>query len=313
MIRKHLVIGVWLLGLSLTGCATYERRPLELERYVENWSNREISVDSTREYAETLAHGEEDVPYDPSDGLSLAEAEAVALVFNPRLRLARAQAEVPLASARQAGWWPDPEFEAKVMRFVNRGSRTKFRFDGASFGGVNTGIVANGGSTDGVEMTSPGYRRVEGDYIDDPWIVTASLSITIPVSGRLAVEQDWTWAEYAVSWRRILISEWELLTRLRARWLEWSTTRERIEVLGAFVEQLGAVLLIAQFDQAASVRPLYGFGMCVVRISMIVGLAGIARPLRRVAAHQAGHGGRGKYDHTDHKHLHYSFLHNRLL
>jgi outer membrane protein TolC len=238
--------------LVLTGCATYERRALELEQYVEDWSHRQISVDSTSEYAETLADGEENVPYDPSDGLSLAEAEAVALVFNPQLRLARAQAEVPLASARQAGWWPDPEFEAKVQRFVNRGSRTKFRFDGGSFGGVNTGIVGgNGGSANGMEMTPPGFRRVQGDYIDDPWIVSASLSITIPISGRLAVEQDWSWAEYAVSWRRILISEWELLTRLRAKWLEWSTTRERIEVVGAFVEQLGTVATMTERLAAA--------------------------------------------------------------
>ena len=238
--------------LVLAGCATYERQPLELEQYAENWPLREISVDSIREYAETLADGEENVPYDPSDGLSLAEAEAVALVFNPQLRLARAQAEVPLASAREAGWWPDPEFEAEVLRFANRGSRTKFRFDGPSFDGVNTGIIgASGLSVDGLDITPPGYRRVKGDFIDDPWIVGASLSITIPISGRLAVEQDWAWAEYAASWRRILISEWELLTRLRAMWLDWSTTHKRIEVIEAFVEQLGTVATMTERLAAA--------------------------------------------------------------
>ena len=238
--------------LVLMGCATYDRRPLELEQYVEDWSLREIGVDSIREYAETLADGEENVPYDSSDGLSLAEAEAVALVFNPQLRLARAQAEVPLASAREAGWWPDPEFEAKVMRFASRGARTRFRFDGPSFDGVNTGIIGTSGlSADGLEITPPAYRRGGGDFIDDPWIVGASLSITIPISGRLAVEQDWAWAEYAASWRRILISEWQLLTRLRAAWLEWSTTRERIEVIKAFVEQLGTVATITERLAAA--------------------------------------------------------------
>lgn len=238
--------------LVLTGCATYERRPLEPEQYAENWPLREISVDSIREYAETLADGEESVPYDPSDGLSLAEAEAVALVFNPQLRLARAQAEVPLASAREAGWWPDPEFEAKVQRFADRGARTRFRFDGPSFDGANAGIVgANGLSADGLETTPPGFRRTGGEFIDDPWIVSASLSITIPISGRLAIEQDWAWAEYAASWRRILISEWELLTRLRAAWLEWSTTHERIEVIRAFVEQLGAAATMTERLAAA--------------------------------------------------------------
>lgn len=233
--------------LLLAGCATYERQPLELQQYTESWLLRELSSDSVREYAETLADGEENVPYDPSDGLSLMEAEAVALVFNPQLRLARAQAEVPLASAREAGWWPDPEFEAKVMRFANRGARPKFRFNKPSFNGVNTGIIGtNGLSTNGLETTPPGYRRGAGDFIEDPWIVSASLSITIPISGRLAVEQDWAWAEYAASWRRILISEWELLTRLRSAWLEWSTTHERIEVIKAFVEQLGAVATMTE-------------------------------------------------------------------
>ena len=93
--RRFLTLPVSLLVLM--GCATYERRPLELEQYVRDWSLREISVDSIRKYAATLADSEENVPYDPSDGLSLVEAEAIALVFNPQLRLARAQAEVPLA------------------------------------------------------------------------------------------------------------------------------------------------------------------------------------------------------------------------
>jgi len=238
--------------LCLTGCATYERRPLGLEQYAGNWPLRDINADSIREYAETLAHDEENVPYDSSDGLSLMEAEAVALVFNPRLRLARARAEVPLASAREAGWWPDPEFEANVMRFASRGSKGRFRFDGPSFDGVNSGIIgANGLSANGLETTPPGFRRSEGDFIDEPWIIGASLSITIPISGRLAVEQDWAWAEYAASWRRILVSEWELLTHLRAAWLKWSTTRERIDFIKVFIEQLDAVATMTERLAAA--------------------------------------------------------------
>jgi cobalt-zinc-cadmium efflux system outer membrane protein len=231
----------------LAGCATYERHPLDLEQYAQAWLQRDIDVKTVHAFAETLAAGMDcQTPYDPADGLSLAEAEAVALVFNPQLRLARAQADVPLASARQAGWWPDPEFEAEVMRFANRGSPSRFRFDGPSFDGINTGLIGtNGLSSSGLEITPPGYRRADGDFIDDPWIVGASLSITIPISGRLAVEQDWAWAEYRASWRRVLILEWELLTRLRAAWLEWSTTSERIVVVTEYIEQLATVASIA--------------------------------------------------------------------
>jgi cobalt-zinc-cadmium efflux system outer membrane protein len=231
----------------LAGCAAYERRPLELGQYADAWRARDIDVETVHAFAEALvADVDDQAPYDPVDGLSLPEAEAVALVFNPQLRLARARAEVPLASAREAGWWPDAEFEAEVMRFVNRGSPSRFEFDGPSFHGVNSGIIgANGPSPGGLEFTPPGYRRVEGDFIDDPWIVGASLSITIPISGRLAVEQDWAWAAYRASWRHILISEWELLIRLRAAWLEWSTTNERIGVVTAYIEQLATVASVA--------------------------------------------------------------------
>jgi len=238
--------------LVIAGCTTYQRQPLELEQYAEDWPLRELSADSIRDCADALTDGEQDVRYDPSDGLSLAEAEAVALVFNPQLRLARAQAYVPLASAQEAGWWPDPKFQAQVKRFANRGSRKKFRFSGASFDGVNTGIIdANGLSADGLETTSPGFRRTSGEFIDDPWIVSASLSITIPISGRLAVEKDQALAEYSASWRQILISEWELLTGLRAAWLEWSTTHERIKVIKAFVEQFEAAAMMTERLAAA--------------------------------------------------------------
>lgn len=245
----------WPLALSavllvLVGCATYERRPIELEQYAETWGLRDINVDSIREYAELLADSEDNSHYDPSDGLSLAEAEAVALVFNPQLRLARAQANVPLASAREAGWWPDPKFEAAVKRFASRGSKGRLRLDGPSIDGVN-GFGANG-----LETTPPGIRPSQGDFIDDPWIVNASLSITIPISGRLAVEQDWAWAEYRASWRRILISEWQLLTQLRTTWLAWSTACERITVIQAFIEQLKLVTTMTeQLAAAGELKP----------------------------------------------------------
>jgi outer membrane protein TolC len=254
--------------LVLPGCATYERRPLELDQYAKKWAVREIDGPTVRAFADTLADDEEEAPYDPSDGLSLAEAEAVALVFNPELRLLRARAEVPLAGARESGWWPDPEFEAEVLRFANRGSRSKFKFDKGSLDGINPGVLAPGGlSADGLETSPPGYRRVDGDYIDDPWIIGAGLSITIPISGRLAVEQDWAWAEYNASWRQILIAEWELLTRLRAAWFAWSTTLEQIEVVNGYVEQLGGVATIT--ERLASTGELNSTDARLLRVELL--------------------------------------------
>ena len=236
----------------ISGCATYESRPLELNEYVDRWPARDIADETVEAYARQLVSDEQDAPYDASDGLSVTEAEAVALVFNPKLRLARAQAKVPLASAVEAGWWPDPQFQAQVLRFTHRGADSRFRFDGPSINGVNTGVV----SGNGVEVTPPGIRRVGGEFIDDPWIIGGSLNVTIPISGRLAVEQDWSWAMYRASWRQILIAEWDVLTQLRAAWLEWSVTRGRLTVVSEYLEQLGAVARIAnRLADAGELKP----------------------------------------------------------
>jgi outer membrane protein TolC len=217
----------------LAGCAQYRRQPLTLDRYAEDWMAQEIDVESVRQFSARLADTEQAETFNANDGLSLAEAEAVALMLNPHLRVARAQAEVPLAGAREAGWWPDPEFQAQVLRYLDRGRKTRFRLQGPSFDGANAG---------GLETTPPGFRRVEGDYIEDPWIVGASLSLTIPLSGRLAVEKDLAWSQYSATWRQILIAEWELLTRLRAAWLEWSLTNQQIALTRDYLVRLREVM-----------------------------------------------------------------------
>src|SRR5690606_27549289 len=52
-------------------------------------------------------------PFNADDGLTLPEAEAVALFFNPHLRVARLEAGVELATAEQAGRWQDPELHVE--------------------------------------------------------------------------------------------------------------------------------------------------------------------------------------------------------
>jgi len=56
---------------------------------------------------------------DPSDGVSLAEAAWVALVFNPDLRVARAEAGVTQARADHAGLWPDPSIGLQFSRLID--------------------------------------------------------------------------------------------------------------------------------------------------------------------------------------------------
>jgi cobalt-zinc-cadmium efflux system outer membrane protein len=56
---------------------------------------------------------------EPSDGLSLREAEWIALVFNPSLRVARAEAGVTAARAEHAGLWPDPSIGLQFSRLID--------------------------------------------------------------------------------------------------------------------------------------------------------------------------------------------------
>lgn len=236
---------------SIAGCQTYQRQPLDLSNHVSQWETHALDIEPIQHYAASLANGSiEETPFDSSDGLSLHEAEAVALHFNRDLRRSRAQANVPLAGAEQAGWWPDPQFQAQILQFINRGDRTRFKLDGLSIDGINLG---------GPELTSPGFRRIEGDFIDDPIMIGASLNITIPISGRLAVEKDLRWSQYSAAWRQILVREWQLVTNLRTAWLEWSTTVERLNVSQEYITQIENIAdMTQQLVSAGEMTPTEG-------------------------------------------------------
>ena len=97
---------------SLQGCQRYERAPLDLASHGRAY---EMRLEGAERIAEFLERVEElgAIPpehFDVDDGISLAEAEAIALVFNPDLRLARLRAGVALAEFEHAGLWQDPVF-----------------------------------------------------------------------------------------------------------------------------------------------------------------------------------------------------------
>jgi outer membrane protein TolC len=111
--RSATTLGIPLVLASLVtgGCQTYRRAPLDLGAHQARWAHRSPSSHEVRELALRLAAATS-VPseFEPSDGLSLAEGEAVALVYNAGLRLARLEAAEAAASARHAGRWADPVF-----------------------------------------------------------------------------------------------------------------------------------------------------------------------------------------------------------
>ncbi len=57
-------------------------------------------------------------PFDLSDGLDLREAEAIALFYNPDLRIARLRVGVTAATVENSGLWADPTLAVDTMRIL---------------------------------------------------------------------------------------------------------------------------------------------------------------------------------------------------
>lgn len=192
------------------GCRSYEPRPLDTAATREAWRARTPADEPVRQLAARLAAGAPaPAPFDPSDGLSLAEAEAVALVFNPGLRVARREAGVTAASAAHAGRWEDP------------------------VAGIDLERILSG--------------------VSDPWVIAGAVGLTLPISGRLAVEKDLAGAEHTAALRRLAAMEWATRAALRELWIEWSAQAERARAAEALAGRLGAVAGLAQRQEEAGV------------------------------------------------------------
>ncbi|MCE7973517.1 MAG: TolC family protein [Leptolyngbya sp. PLA1] len=113
-------------GLALLlvgGCQSYQRRPPDTAGHYAEFMRRSPESPEVKVFADALrtratpAPGETE-SFDPSDGLTCAEAEVVALVFNAELRLARLRAGVTLATAETAGAWEDPTIGVDLSRII---------------------------------------------------------------------------------------------------------------------------------------------------------------------------------------------------
>lgn len=97
---------------ALAGCQSYEGVPLELADYRATLESRPNATEPIAQFVERLKRDGPAVPerFDPSDGLSPAEGEVLAIFYNPDLRLTRLEAGVALATFEMAGLWEDPQF-----------------------------------------------------------------------------------------------------------------------------------------------------------------------------------------------------------
>jgi len=108
-----------LIALVAGGCQSYERRPLDLAGHQAAFLARTPESPEVQSFAATLAaQAPGGAEFSPSDGISCAEAEVIALVFNADLRLARLRAGVTKATAENAGLWEDPTVNVDLTRIV---------------------------------------------------------------------------------------------------------------------------------------------------------------------------------------------------
>ncbi|MBM4113295.1 MAG: hypothetical protein FJ253_07960, partial [Phycisphaerae bacterium] len=91
------------------------------------------------------------------------------------------------------------------------------------------------------------------ESVSNPWIVAASVGITIPISGRLDAAQALAGAEYAAMLQEIAAQEWRTRIELRERWVEWSAQRLRAELTNGLSSRLQRVDEIARRQQEAGV------------------------------------------------------------
>lgn len=192
----------------LAGCQSIPPSPLGLESSLEALKSRDISPQPVRDYAQALSESRagSEAPFDLADGLSLAETEAVALWYNPDVLISRLEADRAAAVAAASGLWDDP------------------------------GLDLSGGE----KREDP-----DGGDVDRSWISVASLSITIPLSGRPAAERQARSAEHQSALLAAAEQEWSILKALRAAWLDWSASVERLKVLDEHL------VLIGQFADVA--------------------------------------------------------------
>ncbi len=118
--RYIVLLSIVLLVLASGGCQSYRANPPILDSHARAWHQRQPDADGVRAYAQSLVrlNAGARAPFEVSDGLTLEEAESVALLLNPELRVTRLEARVPLLGAREAGRPEDPEFELDLLRIL---------------------------------------------------------------------------------------------------------------------------------------------------------------------------------------------------
>lgn len=253
------------MGSGLIGCQSYEPAPLDLQAHSVAFATRPTLLGDAQGFAARIAAMGAEAPerFDASDGLSLAEGELVALVFNRELRLARLRAGVTLARYENAGLWEDPVFGFNGAELLNPSG--PFEFDL----GLELTIPISGRL--GIERKLAGAEH-EAELLS---IVDAEWSLRCSVRGLWSA---WTLAEERAKLLRSAVDEIDTLAATSAKLEglgELSRTDHRMVRLESLQRRIG--LREAEVEAArAKSELLAAMGLPAdAAITLIPGLPGL--------------------------------------
>ncbi|MEL6397222.1 MAG: TolC family protein [Planctomycetota bacterium] len=220
--------------MLLAGCQSYQSKPLDLAAHHDTWLARTPGDEPVRAFAQKLAEENEPSAFDPSDGLSLAEAEVVALVFNPDLRLARLRAGVASATAEHAGLWQDPQFGVDFLTLTESAS--------------NPFLI-----TPGLSLTIPISGRLEAEQARAEAAVAAELTRVAEQEWQTRIEVRRAWLTWSAANLKAEQTE-RLLASIES--LVGSTTR--LADAGEIVRTEAALFTIEQASQRQAMLRYHG-------------------------------------------------------
>jgi hypothetical protein len=193
-----------LAALCVSGCVTYRERPIDLAASDAAWRARHQHGETVSAFARSLEERGGVVPVRIvlDDGIDLAEAEVLVLLWNHDLRRARAQAGITGSEAAHAGRLDDPEIGIDALRAL--------------------------------------------ESLVKPWSIASSLSLTLPLSGRLGLEHQHAHRLAAADRLTLLTQEWSMLALMRDAWITWSAISiERLQAQ-AFAEDTARLAVTAE-------------------------------------------------------------------
>lgn len=219
------------------GCQSYQRKPLELAAHQTAFLSRtaegaEIQALANRLSAPPQAAG----MFNPADGLSSGEAEAIALVFNADLRLARQRAGIALAASDNAGLWEDPRIGIDLTRIIE-----------------NTPNPWKAFTTLGLTVPISGRLDIEKQHAGLEHATELARVAELEWSIQIAVRRTWIeWSalEAQLSTTRAFIERINQIVELIDK-MEQAGETTRIEARLFRIEQLAATAALAVVEASA--------------------------------------------------------------